>query len=111
MFSNTANGAMCSTALDSIVATAQANGIDAEQYLTELFAHPTGTIILPLDIQSGSPRGEPDALLWDVDYLTVTFKTLYFSETMTFSIFALLLFQNYTTDMKKVQHSLDFSRN
>ena len=30
LFSNTANGAMCSAALYSIVATAQANGIDAE---------------------------------------------------------------------------------
>lgn len=46
---NTANGAMCSAALYSIIATAQANGIDAEQYLTELFSHPAGTIILPLN--------------------------------------------------------------
>ena len=49
LFSNTANGAMCSAALYSIVATAQANEIDAEQYLTDLFSHPEGTIILPLD--------------------------------------------------------------
>ena len=49
LFSNTSNGAMCSAALYSIVATAQANGIDAEQYLMELFSYPAGTIILPLD--------------------------------------------------------------
>ena len=49
LFSNTANGAKCSAALYSIVATAQANGLDAERYLTELFSHPAGTIILPLD--------------------------------------------------------------
>ena len=47
LFSNTANGASCSAALYSIIATAQANGIDAEQYLTELFSQPSGTIILP----------------------------------------------------------------
>lgn len=27
-------------------------------------------------IQSGSPRGEPDALLWDVDYLTHTLRLM-----------------------------------
>ena len=47
LFSNTANGAMCSAALYSIIAAAQANGIDAEQYLTGLFSQPAGTIILP----------------------------------------------------------------
>ena len=47
LFSNTANGAKCSAALYSIVATAQANGLDAEQYLTDLFTQPAGTIILP----------------------------------------------------------------
>ena len=47
MHCNTANGASCSAALYSIIATAQANGIDAEQYLTELFSQPSGTIILP----------------------------------------------------------------
>lgn len=47
LFSNTANGASWSAALYSILATAQANGIDAEKYLTELFSHPAGTIILP----------------------------------------------------------------
>ena len=35
--------------LYSIAATAQANGIDTEQYLTELFSQPVGTIILPLN--------------------------------------------------------------
>ena len=49
LFSNTANGAKCSAALYSIVATAQANGMDAEQYLTELFSYPAGTIILPFN--------------------------------------------------------------
>ncbi len=49
MHCNTANGAAWSATLYSILATAQANGIDAEQYLTELFSHPAGTIILPLD--------------------------------------------------------------
>jgi hypothetical protein len=47
LFSNTANGAKCSAALYSIVATAQANGLDAERYLTDLFTQPAGTIILP----------------------------------------------------------------
>ena len=49
LFSNTANGAMCSAALYSIISTAQANGIDAEQYLTDLFSHSAGTVILPFD--------------------------------------------------------------
>ena len=47
LFSNTARGADCSAALYSIVSTAQANGLDAEKYLTELFRQPAGTIILP----------------------------------------------------------------
>lgn len=47
LFSNTANGAKCSAALYSIVSTVQANGLDAESYLTELFSKPAGTIILP----------------------------------------------------------------
>ena len=47
-FSNTANGAKASAVLYSIVAaTAQANGLNTEQYLTELFSHSAGTIILP----------------------------------------------------------------
>ena len=50
LFSNTANGAKCSAALYSIVATAQANGLDAERYLTELFSHPAGSILLPFDL-------------------------------------------------------------
>ena len=44
---NTANGASWSATLYSVVATAQANGMDVEQYLTELFSQPIGTIILP----------------------------------------------------------------
>ena len=47
LFSNTARGADCSAALYSIVSTAQANGLDAEKYLTDLFRQPAGTIILP----------------------------------------------------------------
>ena len=50
LFSNTANGAKCSAALYSVVATAQANGLDAERYLTELFSHPAGSILLPFDL-------------------------------------------------------------
>ena len=48
-FSNTANGAKCSTALYSLVATAQANGLDAERCLTVLFSKPVGTILLHFD--------------------------------------------------------------
>ena len=47
LFSNTARGAECSAALYSIVSTAQANGLDAEKYLTELFRQSAGTIIMP----------------------------------------------------------------
>ena len=47
LFNNTARGADCSAALYSIVSTAQANGLDAEKYLTELFRQPAGTIIMP----------------------------------------------------------------
>ena len=47
LFSNTARGADCSAALYSIVSTAQANGLDAEKYLTELFGRSAGTIIMP----------------------------------------------------------------
>ena len=47
LFSNTANGAKSSAALYSLISTAQANGLDAEKYLTELFSKPAGTIILP----------------------------------------------------------------
>ena len=47
LFSNTARGADCSAALYSIVSTAQANGLDAEKYLTDLFGQPAGTIVMP----------------------------------------------------------------
>lgn len=47
LFNNTAHGAECSAALYSIISTAQANGLDAEKYLTELFSQPTGMILLP----------------------------------------------------------------
>lgn len=43
LFSNTANGAKCSGALYSIITTAQANGLNAEQ----LFSQPAGTLLLP----------------------------------------------------------------
>ena len=49
MHCNTANGAKASAALYSIVATAQANGLNTEQYLTELFSQPAGTILLPFN--------------------------------------------------------------
>nr|WP_028520101.1 IS66 family transposase [Ruminococcus flavefaciens] len=49
MHRNTANGAKCSAALYSIAATAQANGLDAERYLTVLFSQPAGTILLPFN--------------------------------------------------------------
>lgn len=47
LFSNTERGAKCSAILYSIISTAQANGLDAEKYLTELFSQPAGTILLP----------------------------------------------------------------
>lgn len=47
LFSNTANGAKASAVLYSLISTAQANRLDAEKYLTELFRSPAGTIILP----------------------------------------------------------------
>ena len=50
LFSNTANGAKASAVLYPIAATAQANGIDAEQYLTELFSQQAGVIKLPFKI-------------------------------------------------------------
>ena len=45
----TAHGAKYSAALYSIVATAQANGLNTEQYLTELFSQPAGTVIMPFN--------------------------------------------------------------
>ena len=42
-------GAKASAVLYSIAATALANGVDTEQYLTKLFSQPVGTIILPLN--------------------------------------------------------------
>ena len=47
LFSNTANGAKSSAIWYSILSTAQANGLDAEKYLIDLFSHPPGTILLP----------------------------------------------------------------
>ena len=47
LFNNTANGARWSAALYSVISTAQANGLDVEKYLTELFKQPAGNIALP----------------------------------------------------------------
>ncbi len=47
LFNNTAKGAEWSSILFSIISTAQANGIDAEKYLSNLFSNPAGTILLP----------------------------------------------------------------
>ena len=47
LFNNTERGAKCSAILYSIISTAQANGLDAEKYLTELFSQPPGRILLP----------------------------------------------------------------
>ena len=47
LFSNTADGARCSAALYSVISSAQANGLDTELYLTQLFSHTAGTVILP----------------------------------------------------------------
>ena len=47
LFNNPSSGAEASAILYSLISTAQANGIDAEKYLTELFSQPAGTIILP----------------------------------------------------------------
>lgn len=47
LFSNTERGAKCSAILYSIISTAQANGLETEKYLTELFSQPPGTILLP----------------------------------------------------------------
>lgn len=47
LFNNTERGAKCSAILYSIISTAQANGLDTEKYLTELFSQPPGTMLLP----------------------------------------------------------------
>ena len=47
LFNNTEKSAKCSAILYSIISTAQANGMDAEKYLTSLFSNPAGTILLP----------------------------------------------------------------
>ena len=47
LFNNTERGAKCSAFLYSIISTAQANGMDVEKYLTDLFSNPAGTILLP----------------------------------------------------------------
>ena len=52
LFNNTERGAKCSAILYSMISTAQANGLDAEKYLTELFSQPAGTILLPWEENS-----------------------------------------------------------
>ena len=47
LFNNTERGAKCSAFLYSIISTAQANRMDVEKYLTDLFSDPAGTILLP----------------------------------------------------------------
>ena len=47
LFSNTTNGARGTAVLYSIISTAQANGLDSERYLTDLFRQPAGTILFP----------------------------------------------------------------
>lgn len=47
LFNNTANGAKCSVALYSVLAIVQANRLNTEKYLTNLFFQPAGTIFLP----------------------------------------------------------------
>lgn len=47
LFNNTERGAKCSAFLYSIISTAQANGMDVEKYLTDLFSNSAGTILLP----------------------------------------------------------------
>lgn len=47
LFGNTANGSKNSAALYSIITTAQANGLDVGQYLTDLFSKPAEMILLP----------------------------------------------------------------
>ena len=49
LFSNTANGVKANAILYSLVATAQANGLNTEQYLTQLVSQPVGTISLPFN--------------------------------------------------------------
>ena len=44
LFNNTERGAKCSALLYSIISTAQANGMDVEKYLTDLFSNPAGTM-------------------------------------------------------------------
>ena len=47
LFSASVKGAEASAMMYSIAATACANGRNVEQYLTELFRNPSGTVILP----------------------------------------------------------------
>ena len=47
LFCNSASGAETAAVLYSLISTAQANGMNAEKYLTELLSKPAGTILLP----------------------------------------------------------------
>ena len=44
-----------SAAIYSVIATAQANGLDTEAYLTELFSQPAGTLFMPWKVQNDAP--------------------------------------------------------
>ena len=47
LFCNSSSGAETAAILYSLISTAQANGLNVEKYLTELFSKPAGTILLP----------------------------------------------------------------
>ena len=47
LFSASVKGAWASAMMYSIAATACANGMNVEQYLTELFRNPSGTLVMP----------------------------------------------------------------
>ena len=55
LFSNTVNEAKENAAIYSVIATAQANGLDTETYLTELFSQPAGTLFMPWKVQNDAP--------------------------------------------------------
>ena len=64
LFSNTVNEAKENAAIYSVIATAQANGLDTEAYLTELFSQPAGTLLfsqpagtlfMPWKVQNDAP--------------------------------------------------------
>ena len=79
LFNNTERGAKCSALLYSIISTAQANGMDVEKYLTNLFSNPADTILLTryschgiIDKVYPRHRRGYFCILWDAVYLTLT---------------------------------------